>query len=251
MLLARYGGPSWLSRIMISWGLVASCGVALYSKASFLVMRLALGVAEAGFYPGSARCCPAGSREVSLLPAPSFVLFSFSFFSLSFARAVAFYLSGWFRGDDFGDAYAYVTLGSCSAGVVGGFLAWLLMSLDGALGLAGWQWLFLAEGVPAVALGCAYRRLLPDGPRQAAFLAPRERCWLGGRADAAAAAGCGGGGGGHGAGSWAAVRGALANWRFWYLGVVHLFNLCEGETKGGGWGGGRDARVDARNRFSL
>jgi MFS family permease len=67
VLLARFGGPMWLSRIMISWGLVASCGVALRSAAGFYASRIALGAAEAGFYPG-----------------------------------MAFYLSSWFTGDEFG-----------------------------------------------------------------------------------------------------------------------------------------------------
>lgn len=55
-------------------------------------------------------------------------------------------MSTWFRDTEFGNAYAFVTLGSCSAGIVGGFLAYAFMSLDGLLTLTGWQWLFLLEG---------------------------------------------------------------------------------------------------------
>jgi hypothetical protein len=79
ILLARFGGPLWLSRIMISWGLVASCGVALRSAAGFYASRIALGAAEAGFYPG-----------------------------------MAFYLSSWFTGDEFGaSARAYKPCACC------------------------------------------------------------------------------------------------------------------------------------------
>ena len=131
-----------------------------------------------------------------------------------------------------GEAYAFVTLGSCSSGVLGGPLALALMSMDGIGGLAGWQWLFLTEGLPAIALGCCYTRLLPTGPRQAWFLSPRQRAWLAARNEAAAAArakrpgssaaaraGAGSGGGGtHSA--LAAVQTAARNWRVWYLAVV-------------------------------
>lgn len=53
LLLARFGGPAWLARILISWGTVASCGVGLAGRTSFYALRLALGAAEAGFYPGA------------------------------------------------------------------------------------------------------------------------------------------------------------------------------------------------------
>ncbi len=128
-----------------------------------------------------------------------------------------------------------MTLGSCSSGVLGGPLALALMSLDGVGGLAGWQWLFLTEGLPAIALGCCYTRLLPTGPRQAWFLSPRQRAWLAARNEAAAAArakrpgssaaarggagaGSGAAGGAHSA--LAAVHTAARNWRVWYLAVV-------------------------------
>lgn len=108
--------------------------------------------------------------------------------------------------------------GSCASGVVGGFCAYALMRLDGVLSLAGWQWLFLAEGLPAIALGCYLCRLLPAGPQDATFLSPRERAWLAARA----ASGDGGGGGDHGGpGSWASVGAALRNPRCYQLGAVH------------------------------
>lgn len=110
-LLTRFGAVAWLARILISWGMVASCGVALQNEGGFLVLRLALGAAEAGFFPG-----------------------------------ISFYLSRWFRGEDFGIAYSVCIQGASTSGIIGGFLAIALMRLDGVFQLTGWQWLFLAEG---------------------------------------------------------------------------------------------------------
>ena len=186
MLLSRFGGPAWLSRILISWGAVASCGIALRNAGGFYAWRIALGAAEAGAYPG-----------------------------------MAYYLTGWFTGDEFGEAYAFVTLGSCSSGVLGGPLALALMSLDGVFTLAGWQWLLFVEGLPAIALGCAYTRLLPAGPRSAWFLSPRQRAWLAARNEAASRAKRAGTGAKAGSTSaLAAVQSAARNWRVWYLAVV-------------------------------
>ena len=185
ILLSRFGGPAWLSRIMITWGTIAACGVALFNATGFYVLRVAMGLAEAGFYPG-----------------------------------MAYYLSGWFLEDEFGECYAFVTLGSCSSGVLGGPLAIALMSMDGLGSLYGWQWLFLCEGLPAIALGCVYHRLLPTTPADAWFLSDRQRSWMVRRHAAAKR---------HKPKSGSAadsVKAAFTNWRVVYLGVVHLFGLA-------------------------
>ena len=185
ILLSRFGGPAWLSRIMITWGMIAACGVGLYNASGFYVLRVAMGLAEAGFYPG-----------------------------------MAYYLSGWFLEDEFGEAYAFVTLGSCSSGVLGGPLAIALMSLDGLGSLNGWQWLFLCEGLPAIALGCMYHRLLPNTPSDAWFLSERQRNWMVRRHAAAKR---------HKPKSGTALDSVVAafrNWRVVYMGVVHLFGLA-------------------------
>ena len=209
MLMPRFGAIRWLSRIMVSWGIVASCGVFLQNQYGFYALRLALGVAEAGFYPG-----------------------------------MAFYLAGWFEGDEFGEAYAWVTLGSCSSGILGGPLAIAILSMDGLAGLQGWRWLFLLEGVPAVVLGFTYQYVLPNKPQNAAWLSPRQAAWVNERnrkkreaaerAQAAKEAK---------AGRHALLEGgetvqltalqrtllsaklAASCWRIWYLAVVHFFGL--------------------------
>ncbi len=79
---------------------------------------------------------------------------------------------------ELGVAYATVTTATAVAGVLGGPIAAVLLSLDGLFGLHGWQWLFLVEGVPAVALGIAIIFGLARDPSSAAFLSPPERLWL-------------------------------------------------------------------------
>ncbi len=138
--LYRYGARRWLSRIMISWGL-ASAAMALTSGPnSFYALRLLLGAAEAGFFPG-----------------------------------VAFYLSTWFPGEYRTRIIASFMVAIPISAVIGGPVSGLLLGLDGRLGLAGWQWLFLVEGLPAVFVGMLLLVTLPDRPEDATWLTDAER----------------------------------------------------------------------------
>jgi len=138
--LYRYGARRWLSRIMISWG-VASAAMALTSGPnSFYALRLLLGAAEAGFFPG-----------------------------------VAFYLSTWFPGEYRTRIIASFMVAIPISAVIGGPVSGLLLGLDGRLGLAGWQWLFLVEGLPAALVGVLLLVTLPDRPEDAAWLTDDER----------------------------------------------------------------------------
>ena len=146
LLLYRLGATRWIARIMITLGLCAGAMAFVQGKTSFYVVRLLLGAAEAGFYPG-----------------------------------VLFFLTLWFPA-----AYRARMLGMFIAaipisGIIGAPLSGLLLSLDGLAGLAGWQWLYLIEAAPAFVLAPLVVRLLQDSPAQATWLPDAEREWLIGR----------------------------------------------------------------------
>ena len=140
LLLYRFGARRWLSRIMISWGILAMGMLFIRTPLHFYAMRLLLGAAEAGFFPG-----------------------------------VVFYLMQWFppewRARTITRFYIALPLSS----TVMGALAGALLHLQGHWGLAGWQWLFLVEGLPAVLLGIVLFLFLPDGPAQAPWLSVDEQ----------------------------------------------------------------------------
>jgi MFS transporter, ACS family, tartrate transporter len=142
-LLVRFGARRWIARIMLTWGLLAAAMVLIRTPSSFYAMRLLLGVAEAGFFPGA-----------------------------------IYYLSRWFPAAQRAQAISlfYVAL-PLSNVVMGGF-AGVLLRQSGRLGLAGWQWLFLVEGLPAVVLSVVVWFCLPDSPASAKWLSGDERSAL-------------------------------------------------------------------------
>jgi ACS family tartrate transporter-like MFS transporter len=140
VILARVGARRWIARIMISWGLVSSATLFVHSASGFYLLRFLLGVAEAGFFPG-----------------------------------IIFYLTLWFPPRERARTIAAFMTATLVAGVIGGPLSGALLSLDGRAGLAGWQWLFLVEGVPAIALGFVVLRVLTERPSDAGWLTPDER----------------------------------------------------------------------------
>ena len=143
LLMLRFGARLWIGRIMISWGLV-SCAMALTGGVtSFLVLRFLLGLAEAGFFPG-----------------------------------MILYLSQWFPAAERARAVALFMTATALAGVVGGPISGALLRMHGLGGVAGWQWLFVLEGLPAVVLGIVVLARLPDGPHEARWLDADERAWL-------------------------------------------------------------------------
>ncbi len=144
LMLRIVGTRVWIARIMISWGLIAACMMFVGSPRSFYVMRFLLGVGEAGFVPG-----------------------------------MLLYLTFWFPSHERARAVAKFMTATSLAGVVGGPLSSALLNLDGVAGLAGWQWLFIAEGIPTVLLGVSVLLVLKDGPQKAEWLAPSEKAWLG------------------------------------------------------------------------
>jgi MFS transporter, ACS family, tartrate transporter len=143
MILGRLGARRWIMIIMLFWG-VCSAGAALITgPISFVIVRFLLGIAEAGFFPG-----------------------------------VAFFMTRWFPSRHRGKAMGVFYAVGSSAGIIGGPIAANLLQLNGFLGFSGWQWIFLAEGLPALCLAIACPLLLRDRPSEAAWLQPDEYSWL-------------------------------------------------------------------------
>ena len=143
LVLARIGARVWIARIMITWGLLAAAMMFVRGPLSLYALRFLLGVAEAGFFPG-----------------------------------IIYYLSGWFPAAERARAMSWFLMAIPLSGVVGGPLSGALLGLNGHLGLAGWQWLFLVEGLPAVVLGFVVLLYLTDRPEEARWLTPAGRAWL-------------------------------------------------------------------------
>ena len=174
LILTRVGARLWIARIMITWGILAAAMMFVRTPNQFYVLRFALGVAEAGFFPG-----------------------------------VVFYLGQWFPMASRARAIAAFMTGIPLSGIIGGPLSGALLGLNGHLGLAGWQWLFLLEGVPAMLLAFVVFRYLDDSLEQARWLDASERTEL------IAALGA------ERQGSKSA-RQALVNPTVWLLGVIFL-----------------------------
>ncbi|MBY4899383.1 MFS transporter [Cupriavidus sp. AU9028] len=141
LLLARIGARRTISRIMVLWGITSACMLFVHDATSFYVLRFLLGVFEAGFAPG-----------------------------------MIFYLTYWYGGARMARVMAVVMLAGPIGGMAGGPVStWLMTALAGAHGLAGWQWMFLVEGLPCVLLGAIAYFYLDDKPAQARWLTDRER----------------------------------------------------------------------------
>jgi MFS transporter, ACS family, tartrate transporter len=143
LVLHRVGARRWISRIMISWGAISAAMMFVRTTPTFYVLRFLLGAAEAGFFPG-----------------------------------VVYYLSHWYPEGQRARAIAAFMTAVPVSGVVGGPLSGALLTLNGLFGLAGWQWLFLMEGIPAILLGIIVLVYLTDRPETADWLSSAERDWL-------------------------------------------------------------------------
>jgi len=147
LLLHRTGARVWISRIMITWGLVSGATMLVTGVRSFFAVRILLGVAEAGFFPG-----------------------------------IIYYLTFWFPTQERTRAVASFMAANAVAGVITNPLSGVIMQyLDQVGGLHGWQWVFLLESIPSVILGFCVLFYLTDRPEQARWLAADERSWLAAR----------------------------------------------------------------------
>jgi ACS family tartrate transporter-like MFS transporter len=143
LLLDRVGARLWITRIMISWGLTSAAMALVSGEISFLVVRFLLGFFEAGFFPG-----------------------------------MILYLTFWFPSAYRARVIAAFMLAIPVTGVIGGPLATSMLELNGTLGLAGWQWMFLLEGIPALLMGFVVLAFMTDRPSRANWLRPEEKQWL-------------------------------------------------------------------------
>jgi MFS family permease len=153
LALQKFGARRWIARIMITWGLVTACTALVVGPRSLYAMRFILGAAEAGFFPGA-----------------------------------ILYLTYWLPSPYRARVLATFTVSIPLATFLGSPLSVGLLELYGVLGLRGWQWLFILEGLPTVLLGLACLLVLTDKPAQAAWLTVEQRDWLTGRMEAEAAA---------------------------------------------------------------
>src|ERR1700676_137494 len=140
LLLYRIGARRWLARIMITWGLVSAATAFVVGPNSFYGLRLLLGIAEAGFFPG-----------------------------------VTFFLAAWFPTQYRTRMLAWFLVGIPASSLVGAPVCGMLLQMNGIWGLAGWQWLFIVVSLPCIPLGLLTLRLLADRPQTASWLTPNER----------------------------------------------------------------------------
>jgi len=143
LVLQRVGARRWIASLMMVWGVISSAMIFVSGPRSFYTLRFLLGAAEAGFFPG-----------------------------------VIFYLKNWFPVRARARTVARFMTAAPLSGVVGGPVSGALLGLHLTAGLAGWQWMFLLEGIPAVLLGAVVLVYLVDRPEEAAWLSNAEREWL-------------------------------------------------------------------------
>ena len=146
LFLERVGARKWIARIMFTWGLLSGGMAFIVGETSFYVVRVLLGIAEAGFFPG-----------------------------------IIFYLTLWFPAVYRARIVGYFMAAIPLSTVIGAPVSGLLLALDGFLGLKGWQWLFVLEAAPALILSVVVFFYLTDRPADATWLEPDERAWLVGR----------------------------------------------------------------------
>jgi MFS transporter, ACS family, tartrate transporter len=140
MILMKVGARRWIARIAISWGLITVCTAFIRGEWSFLVVRFLLGVAEAGFFPG-----------------------------------MLYFLTLWFPAAWRGRATGFFMASASLSSIVGPLVSGYLLQMTGIAGFAGWQWLFIIEGLAAVIVGLFCLRILIERPADAGWLTPAER----------------------------------------------------------------------------
>lgn len=146
LMLERVGARRWIFSIMAAWGLLAAANALVRTPTGFYVVRFFLGVAEAGFTPG-----------------------------------MFLYLTYWFPRSYLARVTSQFLIALPLSFVIGGPLSSLILGMDGMMGLHGWQWLFLVEGVPAFLIAFAVLKFLPDGPQHASWLTDAEKETIAGR----------------------------------------------------------------------
>jgi len=179
LIMTHVGARVWIARILMTWGVISAAMMFVSGVQSFYVLRFLLGLAEAGFFPG-----------------------------------MILYLTYWFPAEVRGRAVARFMTATAMAGVIGGPLSGALLKMNGAGGLAGWQWLFLIEGLPAIVLGFVTLAYLPNGPKGAGWLTEDEKLWIESKLETEKAAAVR-----HGHHS---LQGALGSLRVWICSIIYF-----------------------------
>ncbi|MBB4368365.1 MFS family permease [Bradyrhizobium sp. cir1] len=185
LILERVGTRVWIARILMTWGLIAAGAAFVVGPASLVIVRFLLGFAEAGFFPG-----------------------------------VLLYLTYWCPAAYRAKVIAAFSVSVPLAGFVGSPLSGALLGMDGYLGLHGWQWLFIVEGLPATFLGLFVLVYLPSKPDSASWLSRDEKRWLQRKLAAEELSNAGG--------SHGSVWRTLANPRVLALGLASAGSLATG-----------------------
>jgi ACS family tartrate transporter-like MFS transporter len=145
LIVERWSARKWFARIMVSWGITTMVMGFIHTKGQFYAVRVALGAAEAGFFPG-----------------------------------IIVYMTHWFRAEDRAKAGAFFMTAIPVANIIGSPVAGWLLGVHW-YGMQGWRWLFIVEGIPAVVLGVVTYFYLTDWPREARWLTGEERDWITGQ----------------------------------------------------------------------
>ena len=148
LMLKRFTPSRWISRIMFSWGIIMTIMAFVWNLPTLLILRFALGVCEAGFFPG-----------------------------------ILYYLTFWYPAECRALRIAYFYTAGVAAGAVAGILGYFLLQLEGTLGLHGWQWVFIVEGIPSAVFGVITWFYLPDFPETSKWLTAEEKLLLKGILD--------------------------------------------------------------------
>lgn len=143
LILHKIGARVWITRILITWGIVATLTGFVRSMNELYAARFALGLAEAGYFPG-----------------------------------IVLYLGYWFRQRDKAQAIALILIGIPLASVLGGPISGLILDHVHWFGVSSWRWLFILEGSPAVACALLTYLVLPNSPAEAGFLTEQEKAWI-------------------------------------------------------------------------
>lgn len=139
LIMHRVGARLWITRIMITWGILSAGMAFITDETTFYIARALLGAAEAGLFPG-----------------------------------VMLYLTYWFGKEQRARASGYFLIGVCLANIISGPIGGLLLEMDGIMGWHGWQWLFFLEGIPAVLFSVVIWKKLPDKPSKARWLTQEQ-----------------------------------------------------------------------------
>jgi ACS family tartrate transporter-like MFS transporter len=142
LIVERWSARKWFSRIMVTWGLITALMAFIRTPMHFYTVRILLGVAEAGFFPG-----------------------------------ILVYLTHWFRSEDRAKACAIFMIAIPVANIIGSPLGGWLLGVHW-LAIQGWRWLFIVEGIPAIVFGFITLFYLTDWPREAQWLSPEEQQWI-------------------------------------------------------------------------